>query len=195
MARPTTYVTGLPATLMEKACTICGEVLDIEKFQLEPAMRSGRRNQCTECLKKRKLDAYYGNREAILKRKRLEYAANPEPERERALASYHKNRESNLAYKRKYRAKNPEKYREWNTRRRARRLGNEAEAYSREDIFERDGWVCGVCHQPVDRLLQWPDPNSRSIDHVVALSNGGPDTADNVQLAHLSCNISKHSKE
>lgn len=59
------------------------------------------------------------------------------------------------------------------------------------DVFERDGWVCGICAAPVDRDLQWPDEMSASLDHVVPLSRGGHHVLSNVQLAHLGCNIRK----
>lgn len=75
-----------------------------------------------------------------------------------------------------------------------RRLGINAvsgESYSRSDIFERDNWICGICHGSVDRALVWPHPSSVSIDHVVPLSRGGGDCAANVQCAHLGCNSRK----
>lgn len=59
------------------------------------------------------------------------------------------------------------------------------------DVFERDGWVCGICAAPVDRDLQWPDELSASLDHVVPLSRGGHHVLSNVQLAHLGCNVRK----
>ena len=62
------------------------------------------------------------------------------------------------------------------------------------DIFERDNWICALCGKPVDRSAAWPLPNSPSIDHIVPLSRGGPHTPDNVQLAHLRCNLKKSTK-
>lgn len=59
------------------------------------------------------------------------------------------------------------------------------------DVYERDGWICGLCDEPVDSSLKWPDKMSPSLDHIVPLSKGGHHTFDNVQLAHLTCNVLK----
>ncbi|WP_374211238.1 HNH endonuclease [Pseudarthrobacter cellobiosi] len=76
-----------------------------------------------------------------------------------------------------------------------------AEAYgvayvpiNREQIFERDSWTCGICSLRVDRTLEYPDPDCATIDHVVPWAAFGPHTPDNVQCAHLVCNLRKGQK-
>lgn len=69
-----------------------------------------------------------------------------------------------------------------------------AELIDSEAIFQRDGWICQLCFEEVDPLLFWPHPESPSLDHIVPLSLGGSHTEDNVQLAHLRCNISKGNR-
>lgn len=54
-------------------------------------------------------------------------------------------------------------------------------------IFERDGWVCGICHKPVDPALEGPDEEAACINHIVPLSHGGEHTAENLQCAHWIC--------
>lgn len=66
-----------------------------------------------------------------------------------------------------------------------------AERISRTAVCERDNWICGICHQPVDSTLKHPHPMSATTDHIVPLSVGGPHTYANIQLAHLRCNASK----
>jgi 5-methylcytosine-specific restriction endonuclease McrA len=61
-------------------------------------------------------------------------------------------------------------------------------------VADRDGWVCGLCDVAVDPDLQWPDPFSGSLDHVVPLSRGGAHDPGNVQLAHLRCNTVKGNR-
>lgn len=78
--------------------------------------------------------------------------------------------------------------------RRARKRATQVELIRAEDIFERDGWVCGICTEPVDRELQHPDPFSASLDHVVPLGAGGTHTEDNVQCSHLRCNLQKGTR-
>jgi hypothetical protein len=79
-------------------------------------------------------------------------------------------------------------------RRRARLAGALAETFRREDIFERDGWMCGICEASIDRELRWPNPMSVSLDHVVPLARGGTHHPANAQASHLICNLRKGAK-
>lgn len=59
----------------------------------------------------------------------------------------------------------------------------------RAAIFERDGWCCGICHDPVDPDAEPRSPWSASVDHIVPRSRGGDESLGNLRLAHLQCNI------
>ena len=48
-------------------------------------------------------------------------------------------------------------------------------------LLERDDGECGICGEDVD-------PFSFSIDHVLALADGGDHSYANTQAAHLRCN-------
>lgn len=72
-----------------------------------------------------------------------------------------------------------------------RKRGVPSEPYTREAIFERDGYECQICRQPVDRDLRYPDRQSATLDHEVPLVAGGADTPANVRTAHLICNLRK----
>lgn len=103
-----------------------------------------------------------------------------------------------MHYKREGRAKGEIKPDPWTDRRRAnyqkrraRKAQVPSESIAPYEVFERDGWVCGVCERPVDRSLTHPDPASASLDHVIPLSKGGGHVLENVQLAHLVCNVRK----
>lgn len=76
-------------------------------------------------------------------------------------------------------------------KRRALKALAPAEDVRPAEVYERDGWVCGLCSALVDPSLLYPDPLSASLDHVVPLSRGGHHTYENTQLAHLSCNVQK----
>lgn len=83
------------------------------------------------------------------------------------------------------------------TTRHARRLregAGQPERFAARDVFERDGWRCGICGEPVDPNLKWPDEWSASLDHVLPLAAGGWHTVDNTQCAHLICNIRKGAR-
>src|SRR4051812_8176311 len=66
-------------------------------------------------------------------------------------------------------------------------------------VFERDNWICGICGNKVDKRYRQPSPECATLDHVVPISvcleEGWPietiHTYDNVQCAHLSCNLDK----
>lgn len=89
----------------------------------------------------------------------------------------------------------------WNERRkaahhkrRAQKRGTQVEDIRPIDIYERDIWLCGLCVTPVDPDCAWPDPMSPSLDHIIPLSKGGTHIHENVQLAHLTCNVSKGNR-
>ena len=51
-------------------------------------------------------------------------------------------------------------------------------------IRQRDGDMCWICDTYVDE-------KSSSIDHVILMRAGGHNSADNVKLAHLLCNLQR----
>jgi 5-methylcytosine-specific restriction endonuclease McrA len=60
------------------------------------------------------------------------------------------------------------------------------------DIFERDEWICGLCHDPIDKWRRGPDDWYRAtLDHIIPLSKGGLHTYENTQAAHWICNMEK----
>ena len=80
-------------------------------------------------------------------------------------------------------------------RSRATHWGVEYEQVDRAAIFDRDGWVCGICSLPVDRAVAFPDPGAPTLDHVIPMSQGGGHVASNVQLAHFYCNTAKGNRQ
>jgi len=104
---------------------------------------------------------------------------------------YIRNRNTYLTRFKKHYKNNREEYREKKELRRAKKYGGYFVRFSSVDIYERDKWICGICGKVVDKKLRYPDPMSKSIDHIKPLSKGGQHTPDNVQLAHLRCNLSK----
>lgn len=57
-------------------------------------------------------------------------------------------------------------------------------------IYERDGWVCQLCEDPVDPDLHTSDPWAATLDHIVPQSwSLVPDhRPENLRLAHRWCN-------
>lgn len=55
--------------------------------------------------------------------------------------------------------------------------------------------ICGICGKPVDKSLEYPDPLSACIDHIIPVAKGGhPSDITNLQLAHWTCNRAKSDK-
>lgn len=104
----------------------------------------------------------------------------------------------NMHYKQQLRAEGRIVQQPWNDRRRnnhyrrkARLGGGTWADVKLSDVIAHGGLVCGICAEPVDMDVKWPDPFSPSLDHIVPLSRGGSHVLENCQLAHLRCNISK----
>lgn len=94
-------------------------------------------------------------------------------------------------------ARHAERMREggWSkARRAAERSAPVVEQFCPADVYERDGWTCGICGEPVGRDLGWPDPLSVSLDHIVPLSLGGEHTWANVRCSHLRCNTARGNR-
>ena len=91
-----------------------------------------------------------------------------------------------------WRIAHPEERRAASHRRRARIAGVESEPFTLRDVIDRDGWRCGICGKKVR-----PESKGRdrpSLDHVIPISEGGPHTLANAQLAHLGCNARKGAR-
>lgn len=107
----------------------------------------------------------------------------------RDLSARYRDRPYNANYN--YRERHPDRAKLYDHVRRARMANCERESFSDSEIFERDGFVCGICDEPVDMGLKFPDSMSASLDHVIPLSRGGGHVRANVRLAHLGCNARK----
>lgn len=106
-----------------------------------------------------------------------------------------------MHWRRLARAEGREKNPPWDERRRANKARRETKKRSAGRgfdpvvVYERDGWLCGLCGGPVDRSLAWPDPMSASLDHVIPLADGGGHTPKNAQCSHLVCNERKGGRK
>jgi len=84
-----------------------------------------------------------------------------------------------------------------NASRHARRVRVETatiERFDPHEVYERDGWICALCREPVNRAIQYPDPMCASLDHTLPLGAGGEHSRANTQLAHWLCNVRKGAR-
>lgn len=77
---------------------------------------------------------------------------------------------------------------------RALRAQVNVESVSPEIVFDRDDWICQICHSDIPRDAAWPDPMSASMDHIKPLSKGGDHSYANCQASHFACNTRKGAR-
>lgn len=63
-------------------------------------------------------------------------------------------------------------------------------SFRRRIYFQSEG-KCAICFQQIDLTIKHPHKQSFSIDHIIPRSKGGSHTAENLQAAHLGCNMLK----
>lgn len=68
------------------------------------------------------------------------------------------------------------------------------EYFTRDDVFNRDGWVCHICSESISPDLKYPHLMSASLDHVTPISRGGSHTLENSAASHFLCNIRKSDR-
>jgi 5-methylcytosine-specific restriction endonuclease McrA len=91
--------------------------------------------------------------------------------------------------------RNRSDYNRRNAERRARQRGAEVgESFTRQQIFERDFWICQLCLAPIDGALSGRKPLAPALDHIVPLNKGGTHSWDNVQASHFACNARKQDR-
>lgn len=194
-----------------KICTKCGESKPLDAFSRNRGKRDGRTNHCKTCanadrrrrylLRKDQFQERSGTKSCVTCHEAKPFTAygrnfnncdgyehRCKPCMNARILARRKQRKSvDSAYAAQFAAK-----RRRHRKRRERLLAQvKREPYTREEIFERDGWVCGICDEPIDAALVSPDPKSASVDHIVPISRGGDDTPANVQAAHMKCNYVK----
>ena len=79
-------------------------------------------------------------------------------------------------------------------RRRALRRGAYVEPVYRHKVFIRDNYVCQLCMKPCLTDVSVQHMQAPTIDHIIALANGGEHSMSNVQTAHRICNCRKSNQ-
>ena len=131
------------------------------------------------------------NREKARELKRRHYAENIEIEREKHRKQqrvlYATGKEKVIARIKRWLERNPGKRLEFYRNRRARIKGNGGTITDKEwlALLEKYGYKCLCCGRNDVKL---------TLDHVVPLDKGGPNTIDNAQPLCGSCNSSKGTK-
>lgn len=141
-------------------------------------------------------ERYQDNKEAVAEAGRKWREKNPElaAARHRTFIDAHPDYQRDRGRRRKKDDAYKAAVREGVRRYRTRKLGNETIPYRDIDIFNRDGWICHLCGSPIDPTVSRRDRLGASIDHLVPVSKGGADRAENVAAAHLTCNQRRNNR-
>lgn len=78
--------------------------------------------------------------------------------------------------------------------RRDRKRAAHVERVYRRRVYERDGWICRLCLDPVDRDAVVPAGLAPTLDHILPLGAQGRHEYANVQCAHFICNSRKGAR-
>lgn len=162
---------------------------DLERSREQSRIRSREwRAANTERAAENARKYYVANRTRHAELMRAWYVANKEQANQRGRSYYATNRALIRQRMRARRAAYPEKVKADKQRRRA--LESNAEGmHTADDIkarYERQKGRCYWCNVKVG--------NNYHVDHVVPLSRGGTNWADNIVIACPTCNLSKHDK-
>lgn len=190
----------MAATL--KKCTGCKNDLDVAQFSKNRKAKDGLNFRCKKCCKDFMAVWRAKNKGKLYAQAMSWRAKNQEKWKAYSTRWYKENRDSEARKRAEWRKNNPSYHSDWKkknadkvrnyTRIRRMKLAKvEREDYVPSEIYERDGWVCQLCHTDVNPLATGHNPMRASIDHIKPVSKYGNDTRDNVQLAHFACNLRK----
>ncbi len=93
-----------------------------------------------------------------------------------------------------YAKKNPEIAKENAARRNAQKRNTQTEKISYHIVYKKYNYTCHICNKKINMSFKYPNPLSKSIDHIVPLAKGGTHTYNNVKPAHLICNVKKNDR-
>jgi 5-methylcytosine-specific restriction endonuclease McrA len=134
------------------------------------------------------------NKEIITKKKKAYHEANKDEINARRRKHYTLNKKEMLLANKEYRQTENGKAskRDSRHRRRALKYGSVSTKFNREEVFERDGYVCQLCGKKTraDFKSQY-HPLYPNLDHIVPLSLGGSHTKENTQCLCYKCNMEK----
>jgi len=167
-----------------KTCTKCkvSKIANTDNFYADKGQSSGLKPECKTCTLSHKKIFYQENRELLRLRAKRYRTENPSRWKE---------------IKKRFREKNPESSRNDKRKRIARKKAVEHKPYTTAQVLALYGTLCHLCNEPIDlNAPRWTAKTGYQLglhlDHVIRLSEGGPDTIENIRPAHAICNQIKN---
>ena len=192
-----------------KRCSKCGEIKHISKFYKMKNNKYGVRPDCKECHNKYKKKYNNDNKDKI-KKCQKEYNKTHKKERKVYNQKYYKehkdtinkncikyqnnNKEKIRISRKKYREDNPEKFFNYGTERRSKEE-IQGDGITKEQWIEMMnffGWTCAYSDEYIGGDN---NKNIRTIDHIIALDNGGEHEIWNCIPMVRKYNSSKKNKD
>ena len=174
-----------------RTCTRCGITKPRDEYGKSAKNKDGMTAYCTPCMKAYAHEHYMRNREKRKRQVEEWREANAEKWRAWNAAYYQANRERMDEKFRRWKRENPARYHEWRVRNRALREGSTCGELDLDALWNG---VCGICGDVLDDAVEYPDPMSKSMDHIIPVARGGTHSQENLQWAHLRCNIRKSDR-
>ena len=180
-----------------KKCSKCGEILHISRFHKDKNGKYKTRPDCKECSRKYQKDYNKNNKEKISKRQKIWYEENKDDILKRSKERYEKNKDSILEKQKEYNKKlaknNPEKILNRNNKRRNKEE-NQGNGITKEQWLEMMNFFDWKCAYSGEKMESNKTTNGRTIDHIIALDNGGENEPWNIIPMKKGYNTSKHTK-
>jgi hypothetical protein len=210
-------------SILEKACSDCGDTKSSSEFYDDPSVKSGIRGACKKCIDTRNDDWEKSNpdkRKAIANKWFKKAWEDPDKRpvfKERVAAWRSENPERVKQHRDTDWEKNADKPERVASRKRGtqrffqERPGYRAAASHKRRalirqsmivdaminvwvLYERNHGICTLCNEPVYRETKWPDQRIATIDHCVPSTLGGEHSYANTKLAHHYCNGIKNNR-
>ena len=196
-----------PSYLLFKKCSKCGEILHVSKFHKVKNGKYGVEGACKECrkihnkkyreehkdyYKEYHKEYYEDNKEYIKEHSKQYYEDNKDKVLEKNKQWREDNKDKVLECMKQWHKNNPEKSFNSNSRRRQKEntQGNGITKEQWKEMMDFFDWACAYSGEYIGGDNK---DKKRTIDHIVALDNGGEHEIWNCVPMFKSYNISKHA--
>ena len=179
-----------------RKCTKCGEwlVANNYNFSKKKGGKWGLKNTCKKCDKQWRED----NKEERLEYMKQYYKKNKDKRKEYIKQYNKENKDKMKEYQKEYNKRwhknNPEKLFNKHNKRR-NKLENQGRGITKEQYKECNKWFDWRCAYSGEKMENNKTSNGRTLDHIVALDNGGLNEPWNVVPMRKGYNTSKYITE